>query len=84
MLSDELAVSGLVAVELKARRPGDQRLQQRLALNERQAGGVPTVEMQKIEGVVDKAHAALAVARACVCEKFGKPSSPMPHSSPSR
>ena len=35
-------------------------------------GGVPTVEMEKIESVVDKAHAALAVARGLRLRKAGQ------------
>ena len=61
-----------MTVELKAGCPSDQRLQQRLALNERQVGGVSTVKMEKIEGVVDKAHAALAVARGLGLRKAGQ------------
>jgi len=50
-------------VELEAGNARDQRFQKRLALDERQAGGVAAVKMQKIENVVDEPHSALAVAR---------------------
>src|SRR5271168_2864988 len=52
--------------------PADQRLQKRLALDERQAGSVSPVKMQKIESVVDEAHAALAVARGLGLRKAGQ------------
>ena len=35
----------------------------RLALDQRQTGGVAAVKMQKVESVVDQLHPALAVAR---------------------
>ncbi len=60
---DHLAVARLVIVELKAGNAGDERLQKRFALDERQARGVQAVKMQAIEGKVDERHAALAVAR---------------------
>jgi hypothetical protein len=64
MLSDDLAVASLMGVELQAGRSSDQRLQQRLAFDERQAPAyVPAIEVQKIESVIDEADAALAVAR---------------------
>ena len=63
MLQDEFAVARLMAVELKAGLVCDQRLKQRLALDERQARDVPAVEVQEIEGVIDELHAALAVGR---------------------
>ncbi len=47
--SDQLSVARLVAVELKTRDAGGQRLKQRLALDERQAGDVAAVEMQEVE-----------------------------------
>jgi hypothetical protein len=37
---DEHAGASLMGVELKAGRPGHQRLEERLSLNQRQAGGV--------------------------------------------
>ena len=63
MLQDEFAVAGVMAVELKAGLVCDQRLKQRLALDERKARDVPTVEMQEIESVIDELHVALAVGR---------------------
>ena len=62
MPSDDLALAHLMGIELKAGRPNGQPLQQRLALDERQAGGISTVEMEKIEGVIDEADATVAVA----------------------
>ena len=56
--SDQLAVACLVAVELKVGDCRDQRLQQRLALDERQAGDVAAVEMQEIESEIDKPNPA--------------------------
>ena len=47
--------------ELKARLVCDQRLKQRLALDERQPRNVLPIKMQKIEGVVDEPNLALAV-----------------------
>ena len=47
-------------------------------------GGVPTVEMQKIEGVVDKAHAALAVACGLRLRKARQAILANARSSPSR
>jgi hypothetical protein len=61
-----------VGVELKAGHPKDQRLKERLALDQRQAGGVPSVEMQKIESVIDEADAAFAVARGLSLRKAGQ------------
>jgi hypothetical protein len=52
--SDQLAVAGLVAVELKAGNCRDHRLQKRLALDERQAGDVATVETQESEREIDE------------------------------
>ena len=63
MLADKLAVAGLVVVELKAGNARDQGFQKRLALDERQDGGVAAIEMQKIENVIDEPHPARAVAR---------------------
>ena len=63
MLQDEFAVARLMAIVLKAGLVGDQRLQKRLALDERQTRDVPAVEVQEIEGVIDQPHAALAVGR---------------------
>jgi hypothetical protein len=54
VLQDEAAVAHLVAVELKARLVGEQRLEQHLALDERQPRDVLADEMQKIEGIVDE------------------------------
>jgi hypothetical protein len=58
-----------VGVELKAGHPKDQRLKERLALDQRQAGGVPSVEMQKIESVIDELYIPFAVGGSlCVGE----------------
>ena len=73
MPADEFAVACLMVIELKSGDAGDQRLQKRLALDERQTGGVSAVKMQKIEGVVDEAHSALAVARRLGLRKAGQP-----------
>ena len=43
-----------MAIELKAGLAHDQRLEQRLALDERQPRDIPAVEMQEIEGVIDE------------------------------
>ena len=64
MPADKLAVAGLAVVELDAGNVGDQRLEKRLALDERQTGGVAPVKMQKIENVVDQSNPALAIARS--------------------
>jgi hypothetical protein len=53
VLEDEFAVADLVAVELKARLVGEQWLQKRLALDELKVRDVPSVEMQKIESLID-------------------------------
>ena len=63
MLQDELAVAGIVAIELEARLVCDQWLEQLFAPDKREARDVPAGEMQKIEGVIDEMHAALAVGR---------------------
>ena len=63
MFADQLAVAHLVIVELKAGNALDQGFEKRLALDERQAGGVPAIKMQKIEDVVNESHAARAIAR---------------------
>ena len=60
---DKLAVAGLMPVELKARLVRGQRLKKRLALEERQGGNVPPVQVQEIEGVIDEARPSLAVGR---------------------
>jgi len=51
-----------MAVELNAIRVRNQRIQKGLALDERQAGDVSAIKMQKIERVVDEMDPALAVA----------------------
>jgi hypothetical protein len=56
--SDQLSVARLVAVELKARNCRDHRLQQRLALDQRQAGDVAVVEMQEVENEIDEPNPA--------------------------
>jgi hypothetical protein len=60
---DELAVARLMTIELQAADIGHDRLQQRLTLGERQARRVAAVEMQKVEGVKDQAHAPCPVGR---------------------
>jgi hypothetical protein len=72
MLADKLAVARLVIVELKAGNARDQRLQKRLALIERKTGGIPAVEMQEIESVVDEPHPVRAVARGLSLRKAGQ------------
>ena len=61
MLQNQFTVADLMAIELKAQLVCQQRLQKRLALDELQAGDIPTVEMQKIESVIDELYIALAV-----------------------
>lgn len=56
--SDQLFVACLLAVELQAGNAGDQRLQHRLGLDERQAGDIAAVEMQEIESEIDKRNPA--------------------------
>jgi hypothetical protein len=63
MLADEFAVACLVVVELKAGNAVHQRFQERFALDERQTGCVPPIQMQKIESVVDERHPAFTIAR---------------------
>ena len=63
MFADQLAVARLVIVEL-AGNVRNQRLEKRLAPEERETGGVPAVKMQKIEDVVDQSNPALAIARS--------------------
>jgi hypothetical protein len=63
VLQDELAVSGIVAIELEARLVCHQWLEQLFAPEKREARDVPAGEMQKIEGVIDDLNAALAIAR---------------------
>ena len=63
MPQGELAVAGLMAVELKAGLVCDQRLKQRLALDELKARDIPTLDVQKIESVINEARIALAVGR---------------------
>ena len=57
----EFAIAGVVAVELKAELVGDQRLEQRLPLDERQPQGILAVKVEEVEGVVDEPRAAFAV-----------------------
>jgi hypothetical protein len=63
MGADKLAVANLMTVELQAWNIGHDRLKQRLALDKRQGCRVAAVEMQKIEGVKDQAHAARPIGR---------------------
>jgi len=63
MAADKFAVARLMAIELQAGDIGHDRLQQRLALKERQACRFAAIEMQKIEGVKDQAPDALPVRR---------------------
>jgi hypothetical protein len=56
--SDQLAVAGLVAIELKAGNCSDQRLKKRLVLDERQTRDVAAVEMQDIESEIDEPNLA--------------------------
>jgi hypothetical protein len=72
VLQDELAVSGIVAIELKAGLICDQRLEQRLALDERQARNVPAAKVQEIESEIDKMHAALAISSRLGLRKAGQ------------
>src|SRR5260370_30277647 len=62
MLSDKLAITPLMVVELKAGNARDQGFQKRLALDERQIGGVAAVKMQEIETVVDEPRPARTIA----------------------
>ena len=64
MLEDELAVAGLMAVELKAGLICDQRLKQLLALDKGKRRDIPTVDVQEVEDVIDEPRVALAVGRA--------------------
>jgi hypothetical protein len=52
-----------MAIELKARFVCHQRLQKRLALDELKAGDVPSVEMQKIERIIDEPRSTFAIGR---------------------
>ena len=72
MLADKLAVASLVVVELKAGNALDQGFQKRLALEERQTGGVAAVQMQKIENVVDEPNPSLAIASSLGLGKAGQ------------
>src|ERR1700722_13989703 len=63
VFQNELAVAGVVAIELKAGLDCHQGLKQRFALDKRQPRDVTTVKMQKIESVKDELHVALAVGR---------------------
>ena len=73
-------------VELQTLNIGQDRLKQRLPLNKREACGVAAIKMQKVEGIKDQTHAARRApsVAAWVSAKFGRPSSPTPHNSPSR
>ena len=50
-----------MSIELDAERSRDQRLKKRLALDKRQRRHVPAVQVQQIEGVIDKPNPALAI-----------------------
>ena len=63
MAADKLAVANLVTIELQAGNIGHDRLKQRLTFDKRQGCGVAAVEMQKVEGVKDQAHATRAIGR---------------------
>ena len=52
-----------MSVELQARDIGNDRLQQRFALKERQASRVTAVKMQQVEGIKDQARAPLPIRR---------------------
>jgi hypothetical protein len=64
---DEFAVTGLMAIELKAWLARNQRLKQRLALDERQPGYVPTVEL---DGPL-RDFPPPAAAYATTCRRMG-------------
>jgi hypothetical protein len=49
VLQDECALAGLTIIGLRAQLVSDQRLEQHLALDERQGRNVPAVEVQEIE-----------------------------------
>ena len=69
MTPDQFTVASFMSVELQARDISDDRLQQRLALNKRQACRVAAVEVQKIKGVKDQARPPISVRRGL---GFGK------------
>jgi hypothetical protein len=61
--------SPISSIELQAGNIGQDRLKQRLPLDERQVCRVAAVEIQEVEGVKDKAHAARPVScRLCLGE----------------
>ncbi len=64
MSADKLAIARLVVVELEPWNIRDQGFQKRFALDERQASGVATVKMEKIENVIDEPHPSRAVGRS--------------------
>jgi hypothetical protein len=63
MAADKLAVANLMTIELQAGNIGRDRFEQRLTLNKRQGRRVAAIEMQKVEGVKDQAHAARPIGR---------------------
>jgi hypothetical protein len=63
VLVGKLAVANLVTIELQAGNTCHNRFKQRLTFNKRQGCGVAAIEMQKVEGVKDQAHAARAIGR---------------------
>src|SRR4029077_1033664 len=69
VLQDEFAVACVVAIELKAGLVRDQRLKERLTLDERKLRGVPIGQVQEIESVKDEPHFALAVGRGLSLSK---------------
>ena len=86
VLQDAFAVARLMAIELKAELARHQRLEQRLALDERQPCGVLAIDVQEVEGVIDERRAAprSPSVAAWVRAKLGNPASSTPQSSPSR
>ena len=63
VLQDELAVACVVAIELKAGLVCDERLKERLALDEPKLRNIPSAKMENIESIIDDMNAALAIAR---------------------
>jgi hypothetical protein len=61
VLEDEFAIACVMTVELEPGPVPHQGLKHDLALDEREVRGVLAVEVQEIESVIDKMHAALAI-----------------------
>jgi hypothetical protein len=55
---DQFTVASFMSIELQARFLGENRLKQRLAVEERQACRVAAVDIEKIKGVKDQAYTA--------------------------